>query len=97
MPVVGNGRLYLFWPDFSIADNPNSTTTSTTLVETDPERADELRDEMAAHQQRIDEIDELLADPLVDSPDFKGDEDALEAERAGHVADIDDLNESWTT
>ncbi len=92
VPVVNNGRLFLLWPEFSISDNPNATTVTTTLEMSDPERADELRDEIADHQDRIDDIDAQLSSPLMDSPNYKGPSaDELGTERAGHAAAIADL------
>ena len=88
IPVVGNARLYLFWPEFSQSDNPNSTIVSTTEVESDPERADEIRTEIVDHEQRIDEIDAALT---INSPNFKGDASSLEAEKESHEAAIASL------
>jgi len=60
IPVVSNGRLYLFWPKFTKSENPNAGIVSTTIVDVDPERAAFLHDQMEAHTLRIAEIDVLL-------------------------------------
>jgi Neuraminidase-like domain/Tc toxin complex TcA C-terminal TcB-binding domain len=92
IPVVGNS-LCLFWPEFTQSDNPNATIVSTTEVESDPERADEIRAEIVDHEQRIDEIDALLSSTIVDSPNFKGDTDALASEKADHQNAIESLED----
>ncbi len=72
IPVVANGRLFLFWPEFTKADNPNSTTVTTTQVISDPERAGEINREIAAHRRRIDDIDDLLEGGVGDSSEVDG-------------------------
>ncbi|MFH0344526.1 MAG: neuraminidase-like domain-containing protein [Chromatiales bacterium] len=86
-PVVSDGRLYVFWPEFSISDNPNAVTTTTTEVVTDPERAAELEGLIRDHQQRIDEIDGALA---AIPPHKQEQAEELEAERAEHDRVIDE-------
>ena len=60
IPVVYNGVLFLFWPEFTQSDNPNRTTVTTEEFEIDPERADEIRVEIAEHERRLDEIHDEL-------------------------------------
>lgn len=93
IPVVYNGRLYLFWPKFEITQNPEfDPNPGSGITHADEDLADVLRSEIAEIEDRIDEIDENIR-VLEMTP--KADEERLAEltdEREDLVGQLEDKN-----
>ncbi len=90
IPVVSNARLYLFWPELTRSDNPDRLSeTETALGSSDPQRADQIRQEIKAHRSAVDAIDDLLSLPSTTSQDWL----RLTRDKVDHQLSIDLLDQ----